>query len=171
MIVDKIKKDLVRNGLNENIMLLYLKDRRARFIILLRLVTSTYESHPIVFRLINLYYVRFQRSLCNEIPASIKLGCPVYLPHPYGIIMHPNTIIGSNCTILHQVTIGNNSLKSLDKVAIIGDDVSISAGVKIIGFVTIGNNVNIGANSVVTKSFDANSIIAGVPAKLLKLND
>lgn len=171
MIINKIKKDLNRNGIKGLLLLNFLKDRRARFIILLRIVTSIYHKHPIAFRFINLYYSRFQRSLCNEIPASIKLGCPVYFPHPFGIIMHPNTVIGDNCSILHQVTIGNNIRKNPNKVAIIGDDVIISAGVKIIGPVKIGNNVIIGANAVVTKSFKSNIIIAGIPAKFLKSND
>ena len=171
MIIENIRKDLTRNGLRGGLFLNFLKDRRARFIILLRIVTSIYQKNPFTFRFINLYYSRFQRSLCNEIPASIKLGCPVYFPHPFGIIMHPNTVIGNNCSILQQVTIGNNSRKNPDSVAVIGDDVVISAGVKIIGPVTIGNNVNIGANAVVTKSFEANVIIVGVPAKILKAND
>lgn len=169
--INKIKLDLKRNGLNGWISINFLKDRRARFIILLRIVNSIYYRKPILFRLVNLYYSRFQRSLCNEIPPSIKLGCPIYLPHPYGIIMHPNTSIGNNCTVLQQVTIGNNTKKSIDRVAVIGDRVVISAGAKIIGPLTIGDDVIIGANAVVTKSFGSNCIIAGVPAKIINSND
>jgi serine O-acetyltransferase len=85
--------------------------------------------------------------------------------------MHPNTSIGNNCTVLQQVTIGNNTKKSIDRVAVIGDRVVISAGAKIIGPLTIGDDVIIGANAVVTKSFGENCIIAGVPAKIINSND
>ena len=170
-IMNKIQLDLERNGINGWIGINFLKDRRARFIILLRILNNIYRKKPLLFRLVNFYYSRFQRSLCNEVPPSIKLGCPIYLPHPYGIIIHPNASIGNNCTILQQVTIGNNTNKSIDKVAVIGDRVVISAGAKIIGPLTIGDNVIIGANAVVTKSFGSNFIIAGVPAKIINSND
>lgn len=69
------------------------------------------------------------------------------------------------------MTIGNNIFKSIYDVAVIGDNVSIGAGAKIVGPVKIGNNVTIGANSVVTKDIESDSIVAGIPARLVSKAD
>ena len=82
------------------------------------------------------------------------------------IVVHPNAVIGKNCVFHGQNCIGNDG-KS-DAVPVIGDDVNIGVGAKIIGGVRIANNITIGANSVVTKSFEEDGItIAGIPARKL----
>jgi serine O-acetyltransferase len=83
-----------------------------------------------------------------------------------GIVIHKNAIIGNNCFISHQVTIGGKT--GYSKVPIIGDNVIIGSGAKIIGPVSIGNNVQIGANAVVVKDIPDNKIAAGIPAKIIK---
>ena len=72
--------------------------------------------------------------------------------------------IGSNCKVMQQVTIGYNG----DKCPIIGDNVLICDGAKAIGGVTIGNNCIIGANAVVVKDVPSNSVVGGIPAKVIK---
>ena len=81
--------------------------------------------------------------------------------------MNPNIVIGDNCTILHQVTIGNNSFKGVEKLAVIGNNVQIGAGAKIIGPCKIGSDISIGANSVVTKDISSGQVVGGVPAIVL----
>ena len=84
------------------------------------------------------------------------------MPHLNGIYIHPNAIIGENCTILQQVTIGANEHRIDYKSAPrIGNRVYIGAGAKIIGDVVIGNDVRIGANAVVTKSVPAGKTVVG----------
>ena len=73
----------------------------------------------------------------------------------YGIIVSHNAVIGSNCTIFHQVTIGEGK----DGAPIIGDEVLIGAGAKIIGNVKIGANSKIGVNAVVVHDVPENSIV------------
>ena len=81
---------------------------------------------------------------------------PPKLPHGlYGIIISHNAVIGSNCTIFHQVTIGEGK----GGAPIIGDNVLIGAGAKIIGNVRIGSNSRIGVNAVVVHDVPENSII------------
>lgn len=71
--------------------------------------------------------------------------------------------MGSNCKIYQQVTIGfNNGYPS------IGDNVTVYPGAKIIGKIKIGDDVIIGCNAVVTKDVPSHSIVAGVPAKIIK---
>lgn len=69
--------------------------------------------------------------------------------------MSHNAIIGSNCTIFHQVTIGEGK----GGAPIIGDNVLIGAGAKIIGNVKIGSNSKIGVNAVVAHDVPENSIV------------
>ena len=104
-----------------------------------------------------------------EISPKTKIGGGLRLPHwGGGIVIHSNAIIGENCEIMQNVTVGNNALKSRDDVAIIGDRVTLCAGSKVIGSVSIGDNVVVGANSVVVKDIPTNTIVAGIPAKIIR---
>jgi serine O-acetyltransferase len=94
------------------------------------------------------------------------IGTGLSIRHPHGIFIS-NAVIGKNCNIYQDVTIGDKKLKEFDSSPIIGDNVTIYAGAKIVGKVTIGNNVIIGTNSVVTKSFGDNLIVAGNPARVI----
>lgn len=86
--------------------------------------------------------------------------------YAYGtIIINPGASIGKNCIIYPGVTIGG---KGKNQYPTIGDNCFIGLGVKIIGGVTIGNNVYIAPNAVVVKDIESNSIVGGVPAKKLK---
>lgn len=81
------------------------------------------------------------------------------LPHGIqGIIINPYSEIGRNCTIFHQVTIGND-YKDVKNAPVIGDNVFIGAGAKIIGKIHIGNNVKIGAGAVVAIDIPDNATV------------
>ena len=83
-----------------------------------------------------------------------------------GVVIHKRAVIGSNCVIGSNVTIGGKS--NSVEVPIIGDNVFIATGARILGNVKIGNNCVIGANSVVVKSVPDNCVVAGIPAKIIK---
>jgi len=89
-----------------------------------------------------------------------------------GIIISNKAKIGKNAIILHQVTIGTAMVKEKTRdelgAPIIGDNVYIGAGAKIIGEITIGDNCIIGANAVVTKNIPDNCTAVGVPAVIRK---
>lgn len=74
--------------------------------------------------------------------------------------------MGENCQIYQQVTIGNNG-----GIPTIGNNVEICAGAKVIGPITIGDDVVIGANAVVTKNIPSHSVVVGIPAKIIKTRD
>lgn len=79
------------------------------------------------------------------------------LPHGlYGIFVSHNAIIGKNCTIFHQVTIGEGK----NGAPIVGDNVLIGAGAKIIGNVHIGNNAKIGVNAVIVHDVPDGAVVA-----------
>ena len=85
-----------------------------------------------------------------------------------GVVIHARAVIGQNSLIGQGVTIGGKS--GWWEVPVIGDDVEINAGARIIGPVRIGNNVIIGANAVVVKDVPDNCVVAGVPAHIIKEN-
>lgn len=90
------------------------------------------------------------------------IGGGVRMPHLNGIFIHENASLGEYCTIFQQVTIGANEHKSNPKKAPqIGNHVYIGAGAKILGDIVIGDNVRIGANSVVTKNVPDNMTVVG----------
>ena len=85
-------------------------------------------------------------------------------PHPHNVVIGDLTRIGNNCTLYHDVTLGQN----LGYFPTLGDNVIVYTGAKVIGGVTVGNNVIIGANAVVTTDVPDNAIVAGIPAKIIK---
>jgi serine O-acetyltransferase len=96
-----------------------------------------------------------------DIPLHSQLGGGLLLPHPNGIVIHPEARIGPNCLIFQQVTAGT---RGGDGAPVIGGHVDIGAGAKILGAVTIGDHAVIGANAVVLTDVPANCIAVGVPA-------
>jgi serine O-acetyltransferase len=79
-----------------------------------------------------------------------------------------NCKIGNNCTLLPGVVIGNKNLEDDGSWVTIGDNCYIGLGAKIFGQLSIGNNVIIGANSVVVKNIPDNCVVGGIPAKIIK---
>lgn len=84
-----------------------------------------------------------------------------------GVVIHKRCIIGKNCHISQNVTLGGTS--GLYDVPVIGDYVEIGAGANIIGPIHIGNNVTIGAGAVVIKDIPDHCVAVGVPAKVIKM--
>jgi serine O-acetyltransferase len=84
-----------------------------------------------------------------------------------GVVIHKDAIIGENCIIGTNVTIGGGSGVG---VPVIGDNVYVATGSKIIGNIKIGSNSVIGANAVVVKNIPAKCVAAGVPAKVIHEN-
>lgn len=104
-------------------------------------------------------------SFGTDINVGADFKTPPILKHgPKGIIINPLAKIGANCTLFHDVTIGVGR----GGTPTIGDNCIIYPGAKIFGKIMIGNNVVIGANSVVNKDVPDNAIVAGVPARIIR---
>lgn len=94
---------------------------------------------------------------------STKVGKGFYFTHPYGTIINAHSI-GDNFHCIHLTTVG----KSKDKRPVIGNNVECGANVTILGGITIGDNVIIGAGSVVVKDVPDNVVVVGNPARIIK---
>src|SRR5215470_5822673 len=90
-----------------------------------------------------------------KIGAGTSFGCGAL-----GVVLHPKTVIGENCVIAQNVTIGGRA--NFQDVPKIGNNVFIGAGAKILGPIQIGDNVKIGANAVVIDDVPANSTVVGI---------
>ena len=100
-------------------------------------------------------------------PNTLGSGFRIYHTGDF-LHVKKNCRIGKNCTLLPGVVIGNKNLDDDDSWAILGDNCYIGLGAKIFGQVSIGNNVVIGANSVVVKDIPDNCVVSGIPAKIIK---
>jgi serine O-acetyltransferase len=101
------------------------------------------------------------------IPFITDIGSGFYIGHFGSIFVYPDTQIGKNCNLSTGVTLGVSRRGKNKGCPIIGDDVFIGPGAKIIGAVKVGNNVAIGANSVVTRDIPDNAVVVGIPAKII----
>jgi len=113
-----------------------------------------------------IYYIQFLL-FNSSLPPSVKIGKnSVFGYGGIGVVIHDRAQIGERCVLGQGITIGGRSKRF--EVPIIGNNVFIGPGARILGDVVIGNNVIIGANSVVIESVPENSIVVGIPAKIIK---
>ena len=100
-----------------------------------------------------------------DIPLGTRIGRGFQLFHGQGVVINRHASIGAFVKIRQGVTIGNSTKNGHSPR--IGDNVSIGPNVVIIGDVTVGCNSTISAMSLVNKSFESNSVIGGIPARVL----
>ncbi|WP_461450152.1 serine acetyltransferase [Mucilaginibacter sp.] len=119
-----------------------------------------------------IYIIFVEWFLGVELPWKINAGFGLTIRHGQALVINPDVIIGNNCTLRQSTTIGNKTNKRanyLTKSPVIGNNVDIGCNVCIIGDVNIGDNVIIGAGSVIVKSIPSNSIVVGNPGRVIGL--
>lgn len=102
-----------------------------------------------------------------DIPFDAEIGKGLYIGHCGYIVINNKVKIADCCNISPGVIIGEGGRGEKMGVPVIGEKVYIAAGAKIFGNIIIGNNVAVGANSVVCNDVPDNAVVAGVPAKIL----
>lgn len=133
-------------------------------------------SHRIAhfFYVIHFYFTarlisQFSRFVTQiEIHPGAKIGKNLFIDHGSGVVIGETTIIGNDCTLYQQVTLGGVSLNKVKRHPTLKNNVIVGCGAKVLGNIVIGENVKIGAGSVVTKSVEDNDIVVGIPAKSIK---
>lgn len=103
-----------------------------------------------------------------EIHPGATIGKGLFIDHGHGVVIGETAIIGDNVTLYQGVTLGGTGKEKGKRHPTIGNNVMISAGAKVLGSFTIGENSKIGAGSVVLSEVPPNSTVVGVPGRIVK---
>jgi len=106
-----------------------------------------------------------------EIHPGAEIGSGFFIDHGNGVIIGETTVIGDNVTLYQGVTLGGTGKEHGKRHPTIGNNVMISAGAKVLGSFTIGDNSKVGAGSVVLSEVPPNSTVVGVPGRVVKQNN
>lgn len=102
-----------------------------------------------------------------ELPYSATVGRRVVFEHQSGIVIHGASVIGDDCVIRQNVTLGIRREEELDAAPRLGRGVSVGAGAVILGGITLGDGASVGANAVVLKNVPPGATAVGIPAKII----
>ncbi len=111
---------------------------------------------------------RAARKTGIEIHPGATIGKGLFIDHGSGVIIGETAIIGDNVTLYQGVTLGGNGKETGKRHPTIGDNVMISAGAKVIGSFTVGENSKIGAGSVVINEVPPNCTVVGIPGRIVR---
>ena len=106
-----------------------------------------------------------------EIHPGATIGKGLFIDHGSGVIIGETTIIGDNVTLYQGVTLGGTGKEKGKRHPTLEDNVMVSAGAKILGSFTIGENSKIGAGSVVLEEVPPNCTVVGVPGRIVRMNN
>lgn len=106
-----------------------------------------------------------------EIHPGARIGKGFFIDHGNGVIIGETTVIGDNVTLYQGVTLGGTGKEHGKRHPTVGNNVMISAGAKVLGSFTIGDNSKIGAGSVVLSEVPPNSTVVGVPGRVVRRNN
>jgi serine O-acetyltransferase len=129
------------------------------------------RGHPFcrhtVYHVARAMLTRYTFKFGISIPFETTIGSGFYIGHFGGIVVNEKAVIGNNCNISHGVTLGEANRGDRKGCPVLGDNVYLGPGAKIVGAVRIGNDVAIGANCVVTKDVPDHSVVVGIPGRVI----
>lgn len=99
-----------------------------------------------------------------DVPLNTRMAGGLLLPHPQGVVIHPDAQIGPNCLLMQQVTLGVGTRPGLP---VLEGHCDVGAGAKVLGGVRLGRHCVIGANAVVLDDVPAGATAVGVPARII----
>ena len=105
-----------------------------------------------------------------EIHPAAKIGKGLFIDHGMGVVIGETTVIGDNCTIYQNVTLGGTGKDTGKRHPTLGNNVLVGSGAKVLGPFKVGDNARIAAGAVVLSEVPANATAVGVPARIVKLN-
>ncbi|MBY8987876.1 MAG: serine O-acetyltransferase [Candidatus Lokiarchaeota archaeon] len=118
------------------------------------------------------YIPRYISDIARELTAidihpGAEIGNEFFIDHGAGVVIGETAEVGNNVTIYSGVVLGGTNLEQKKRHPTLGNDIVVGTGAKILGPVTIGDNVRVGANSVVVMDVPPNCVVVGVPAKIV----
>ena len=102
-----------------------------------------------------------------DIHPAARLGSGIMIDHATGLVIGETAVVGDDVSILHSVTLGGSGCQKGDRHPKIGNGVLLAAGAKVLGNISVGEGVKVGAGSLVLESVPAHVTVAGVPAKIV----
>ena len=160
---ESLKHDFARNRHSPKSLFFILHYRTANW---LRCYSKF--TYIVGFLFIAYYKILFEWFIGIEIPATTRIGPGLVIHHGYGIVVHPKTVMGRDCVLLHGVTMGVRKRDELDQLPTLGDKVEVGAGSMVLGGVTLGDGVIVGAATMVTKDVPTGAIVVGNPMRILE---
>ena len=146
----------------------------------LEIVVCYQGAHAVFFHKISNFFWKLKLKLLGriisnisrfltgiEIHPAVKIGKNFFIDHGMGIVIGETTVIGDNVSIYQGVTLGGTKWEKRKRHPSISDNVVIGAGAKVLGPITVGKNSKIGANSVVTRNVPSNTVVVGIPARVV----
>ena len=113
---------------------------------------------------------RARRKTGIEIHPGATIGKNLFIDHGMGVVIGETTVIGDNCTIYQNVTLGGTGKDTGKRHPTLGNNVLVGSGAKVLGPFKVGDNARIAAGAVVLSEVPANATAVGVPARIVKLN-
>ncbi len=111
----------------------------------------------------------FSRFFTNiDIHPGAQIGRRLFIDHGIGVVIGETAVLGNDVTLYHGVTLGGTSWNKGRRHPALGNGVLVGAGAKILGAIRIGDNVRVGANSVVVKNIPANVSVVGIPGRIVR---
>lgn len=102
-----------------------------------------------------------------EIHPGATIGKGFFIDHGMGVVIGETAEVGDNCLLYHGVTLGGVSLEKKKRHPTLGNSVIVGAGAKVLGAITLGDNVQVGANAVVLNDVPPNSVVVGIPGRIV----
>jgi len=102
-----------------------------------------------------------------EIHPGAEIGSDFFIDHGTGCVIGETTEIGNNVTLFSGVVLGGTNIEPVKRHPTLGNNIVVGTGAKILGPITIGDNVKVGANSVVVTNVPPNSVVVGVPGRIV----
>lgn len=106
-----------------------------------------------------------------EIHPGARIGKRFFIDHGMGVVIGETSEIGDDVLIYQNVTLGGTGKEQGKRHPTLGNHVVIGTGAKILGNIHVGNNVKVGAGSVVVKPVPDNSTVVGIPGRVVRMNE
>ncbi|MFL0796110.1 MAG: hypothetical protein K6L73_01310 [Cellvibrionaceae bacterium] len=171
-----IKADLTRYGSGDNQRAFwrhYFKDEGFKYTFWWRFAEYSSQAgllRYVLYPILKLIHRNLSYKFGISIPIGVKIGPGFYIGHYGNVVISGDAILGRNCNVSQGVTIGQANRGKYKGTPVIGDKVYMATGSKIIGGITVGDNVLISANALITSNIDDSAVCVGVPAEVVSHN-